>query len=77
MPDPRPQPPRENKDRHDAVSRQAHADALESAEELFKMAQQLRDDLKKAGSYVVPLGSIAQTEKIEKLAKKIRGQLKT
>lgn len=54
-----------------------YEDALLSAEELVSLAQQLRDGINKAGSYVVSLTSISQTEQIEKLAKTIRRQLKT
>lgn len=63
-------------DQGSVSSKRSHAEALQLAEELLTRAQKLRDDLKKAGEYVVPLASIDETEKIEKLARKIRGQLK-
>jgi hypothetical protein len=45
-------------------------------QDLLSTAQQLQDELKKAGSYVVPADSIKKTKDIEKLARRIRGRLK-
>ena len=69
--------PQGSKGQQEALSKRAHTEALKSAEDLVTKAQQLRDDLKKAGNYVVPISLIAETEKIEKLAKRIRTELKT
>lgn len=59
-----------------ARSKYLHAEALRDAEELCTRAQNLRDQLKSAGEYVVPVSAITDAQKIEKLAHKLRGQLK-
>jgi hypothetical protein len=81
---PSPNPPsEENEDRKlpngksqkDAIAKQEHEAALKDADELVTLAQQLKDQLVKAGDYVVPVASVKKTEEIEKLARKIRGHL--
>jgi hypothetical protein len=47
------------------------------ANKLVELAGQLRNELQQAGSYVVPLSSVKKTQEIEKLARRIRGQLKS
>jgi hypothetical protein len=59
-----------------AIAKQQHEQALKDADELCDMAGELRDELRKAGNFVVPVGSVKKTEEIERLAKKIRGRLK-
>jgi hypothetical protein len=44
------------------------------AAELSTLADQLRDELEKMNAYVLPLDVLEKTEKLEKLAKKIRGE---
>ena len=52
-----------------------HDKALKEAEDLLVLAQQLKDEIQKAGDHVVPLSSVKKTEEIEKMAKRIRGRL--
>jgi hypothetical protein len=64
------------KSRRDEIAKQEHEQALKDTDELIAVAQQLKDELQKAGTYVVPLSSVKKTEEIEKLARRIRGRLK-
>ena len=64
------------KSQKDAMAKEAHEQALKDAKNLVSMAEQLRDELEKAGNYVVPLASVKRTEEIEKLARRIRGRLR-
>jgi hypothetical protein len=81
-PDPFPKAPDEDrklpngKSQRDAIAQQNHQQSLKDANELVEAATSLRDELQKAGTYVVPLTSVKKTEEIEKLAKRIRGRLK-
>ena len=61
----------------DAIAKKQHEDSLKDATQMVALAQQIRDELQKAGDYVVPLSAVKKTEEIEKLARKIRGRLKT
>ena len=63
------------KSQKDAIAKEQHEQALKDANDLVSIAEGLRDELQKAGNYVVPVGSVKKTEQIEKLAKKIRGRL--
>jgi hypothetical protein len=65
------------KSQKDAIAEQQHAQALKSAEQLIGLAQELKSELEKAGNFVVPVSTIKKTEDIEKLARKIRGKLKS
>ena len=58
------------------MAKKNHQDALKEADELVSSAQALRNELDKAGNYVVPFSSVKRTEEIEKLARRIRGHLK-
>ncbi len=62
--------------RKDEIAKQEHEQALKDTNELITVAEQLKEELQKAGDYVVPLGSVKKTEEIEKLARRIRGRLK-
>lgn len=64
------------KSEKDEIAKDEHQRALNDAENLLSIAQDLRDELKKAGNYVVPVTSVKKTEEIEKLARRIRGRLK-
>lgn len=64
------------KSQKDAIAKQNHEEALKDAGDLVAAAQELQNQLKKAGSYVVPIESVKKTEEIEKLARRIRGRLK-
>jgi hypothetical protein len=64
------------KSQKDAISKQAHEDALKDVESLIHLAEDLRDELKHSGEYVVAVSSLRKTEEIEKLARHIRGKLK-
>lgn len=79
-----PLPPNPDEDRRlpngksqkNALAKQDHEEALKDANQLIQVAQQLRDELKQAGEFVVPVSSLKKTEEIEKLARRIRGRLK-
>jgi Zn-dependent oligopeptidase len=81
-PDPFPKTPEEDKklpngkSQKDAIAKQNHEQSLKDANDLITAATNLRDELQKAGNYVVPLVCVKQTEEIEKLARRIRGRLK-
>lgn len=60
-----------------AIAKQEHEASLKDARQLVDLAQQIRDEVEKAGSYVVPVSTIRKTEEIERLAKKIRSRLKS
>ena len=64
------------KSQKDAIAKDDHEKALKDANDLVAIAEELRDELKRAGDYVVPVSSVKKTEEIEKLARKIRGRLK-
>lgn len=64
------------KSQKDAIAKDDHEKALKDANDLVAMAEELRDELKRAGDYTVPVSSVKKTEEIEKLARKIRGRLK-
>lgn len=65
------------KSRADAIAADEHKKAVEEANELVASAQKLRDDIKNAGKFVVPVAAVRRTEEIEKLAKRIRGRLRS
>lgn len=81
-PDPFPKNPEEDtklpngKSQRDAIAKLNHEKSLKDAADLVEMATSLRDELQKAGTFVVPLASVKKTEEIEKLARRIRGRLK-
>ena len=64
------------KSQKDAIAKQNHEAALKDASDLVQAAKTLEEELKSAGSYVVPVSSVKKTEEIEKLARRIRGRLK-
>ena len=64
------------KSQKDAIAKEQHEQALKDAADLIAVAEQLRDELQKAGDYVVPVASVKKTEEIERLARRIRGRLK-
>jgi hypothetical protein len=65
------------KSRADVIATDEHKKAIQEANELLEAAQKLRDDLKSAGRFVVPVAAVRRTEEIEKLAKRIRGRLRS
>jgi hypothetical protein len=66
----------DGKSQKNAIAKEQHEQALKDSERLVAVAQELRDEIKQAGFFVVPLSSLKKTEEIEKLAKRIRGRLK-
>ncbi len=64
------------KSQNDAIARSDHEQALKDAKDLIRVAEQLREELQKAGNYVVPVSCVKKTEEIERLARRIRGRLK-
>ena len=67
----------DGKSQKNAIAKEQHEQALKDADQLLSDAQDLRNGLKGAGSYVVSLNAVKKTEEIEKLAKRIRGRLKS
>ena len=61
----------------DAIAKKQHEDSLKDAAQLVTLAEEIRDELQKAGNFVVPISTVKKTEEIEKLARKIRGRLKS
>jgi len=59
-----------------AIAKQQHEQALKDANQLCDVAGELRDELRKAGDFVVPVSAVKKTEEIEKIAKRIRGRLR-
>lgn len=82
-PGPVPAPPQEmnrlpnGKSRKDAIAKDDFEKSLKDAQELVNLSQALLDELKKNDRYVVSLSEIHKTEEIEKLARRIRGRLKS
>jgi hypothetical protein len=66
----------DGRSQNDAIAKQRHEEALKDARQLVTLAEQVRDEVEKAGRFVVPITTIKKTEEIEKLARKIRGRLK-
>jgi hypothetical protein len=64
------------KSQNDAIAQEEHKRSLQEAQQLVTLAQEIKSELEKAGSYVVPLSTVKKTEEIEKLAKHIRSRLK-
>lgn len=64
------------KSQKDAIAKQEHEQTLKDADDLIAVAQQLKEELQKAGDYVVPVSSVKKTEEIERLARRIRGRLR-
>ncbi len=64
------------KSQKDAIAEEQHKQALKDAEQLVSLSEQVKDEIQKAGNYVVPLTTVKKTEDIEKLARKIRGRLR-
>jgi hypothetical protein len=58
------------------IAQENREEALKDAGALVRISQELRDELRKASSYVVPVSSVKRTKEIEKLARSIRGRLK-
>lgn len=63
------------KSRSNAIAEDEHKHAMEEADQLVRMAQDLQKQLHEAGKYVVPMQAVKDTHEIEKLARKIRGRL--
>ena len=79
------QPPKEKEEdvrlpngklQRDEILKAEHEKSLKDAGDLIRLAQELKADLEKSGSFVVPVQTIRRTEEIEKLAKRVRSRLK-
>ncbi len=78
IPDPNEEPRLpDGKSQRNAIAKEQHDQALKDADHLVAVAQDLRNELQRAGTFVVPLTSVKKTEEIEKLAKRIRSRLKS
>ena len=64
------------KSQKDAIAASEHAQALKDSGHMVELAQQIKEELEKAGNFVVPFSTVKKTEEIERLAKRIRGRLK-
>jgi|SRR5271165_755496 len=60
----------------DEIIKAEHEKSLADASEIKHLAEELRADLDRDGSFVVSVQTIKKTEEIERLAKRIRGRLK-
>jgi len=63
------------KSQKDAMAKYEHEKALKEANDLLVLAQQLKEEIQKAGDHVVPMSSVKKAEEIEKMAKRIRSHL--
>ncbi len=63
------------KSQKDAIAQSEHEKALKDAEELASLSNGLRDDIKKIGSFVIPVSALKKTHEIEKLARRLRSLL--
>lgn len=66
----------DGKSQKNAIAKQNHEASMRDASDLVQAAKSLEEELKNAGSYVVPVSCVKKTEEIEKLARRIRGRLK-
>lgn len=65
------------KSRKDAIAKDDFQKSLKDAEDLVKLSQALQEELKKNDRYVISVSEIHKTQEIEKLARRIRGRLKS
>jgi hypothetical protein len=65
------------KSQKDAIAQSEHEKALKDAEELALLSNELRDDIKKIGDFVVPVLALKKTHEIEKLARRLRSHLQS
>jgi len=65
------------KPQKDAIAQSEREKALKDAEELASLSNELRDDIKKAGNFVVPVSALKKTHEIEKLARRLRSHLQS
>ena len=60
----------------DEILKAEYLKSVQDAEDLARIAEELKQDLDKATAFVVSVQTIKRTEEIEKLARRIRGRLK-
>ena len=65
------------KSQKDAIAQSEHEKALKDAEALVSLSNQLKDDIQKAGNFVVPVSALKKTQEIEKLARSVRTHLQS
>ena len=63
------------KSQKDAIAKSEHEKALKDAEALIALSNQLKDEIVKAGTFVVPASALKKTAEIEKLARSVRGHV--
>ena len=66
----------DGRSQREEMLKQDHKKSLEDADELLKLAEQLKGDLERDDRHVLSISTLKKTEEIEKLAKRIRGRLK-
>lgn len=64
------------KSQKDEMLKADHAKNVEDAQELVKLAEELKADLEKNTQYVFSIASVKKTEEIEKVARRIRSRMK-
>lgn len=60
----------------EAILKEDHAKSLKDADEILKLAEELKVELEKNDRHVLSVASIKKTEEIEKLAKRIRSRMR-
>jgi hypothetical protein len=63
------------KSQKDAIAQSEYEKALKDAEELASLSNEVRDDIRKNGNFVVPVSALKKTHEIEKLARRLRSHL--
>ena len=64
------------KSQRDEIAKADYKKNVADAEELLKLAEELKSDLDKDTAFVVSVKTIKKTEDIERLARNIRGRMK-
>jgi hypothetical protein len=65
------------KSQKDAIAQSEHEKALKAAEELSSLSNELRDDIRTIGNFVIPVSALKKTHAIEKLARRLRSHLQS
>jgi hypothetical protein len=77
FPDVQDQDQGQGKSQKDAIAQSEHEKALKDAEQLALLSNELRDEIKKIGDFVVPVATLKKAHEIEKLAHRLRSHLQS
>ncbi len=66
----------DGRSQNEEILKADHKQNLKDAEELIKLAEDLKAELEKNDRHVLSLGLVKKTEDIEKLSKRIRSRMK-